>query len=149
MLVSPKGEKYYTAFRFTFPCTSNIAEYESLVNGLDWARKRALKALRVYGDNELVVSQVKGISTTKNDILKAYKHRVWDAIEDFSAFNIIAIPRKFNQHANRLAAVGSQYDIPSNISKEVDQQHIKVIVRPSIPDNDINWQVFDSDEQIL
>lgn len=118
MLVSPKGERYYTTFRFSFSCTSNIVEYESLVDGLEWARKRGLKALRVYGDSELVVSQVKGISASKNDIMKAYKHRVWDAIEDFCAFNIVAIPRKFNQHADRLVSIGSQYDIPNSISKE-------------------------------
>ena len=96
MLVSPKEERYYTPFRFSFSCTSNTAEYESLVNGLEWARKRGLKALKVYGDSELVVSQVRGISATKNDALKAYKHRVWDTIEEFDAFNIVAVPRKLN-----------------------------------------------------
>ena len=37
MLVSPKNEKYYAAFRFSFSCTNNIAEYEGLIQGLEWA----------------------------------------------------------------------------------------------------------------
>lgn len=121
MLVSPEGERYYTTFRFSFSCTSNTKEYESLINGLEWARKRGLKALKVYGHSELVVSQEREISAAKNDTLKAYNHRFWDAIEDFCAFNIVAIPRKLNQNVDRLAVVGSQYDIPNSILKEIDQ----------------------------
>lgn len=95
------------------------------------------------------MNKVKGLVFVKNDTLKAYKHRLWDVIEDFSSFNIVTIPRKLNQHADRLAAVGAQFDIPINIKRGCDEQHIKIIVRPSIPDNNINWQVFESDEQIL
>ena len=39
MLISLDNEKYYGAFRFNFSCTNNIAEYEGLIQGLEWARK--------------------------------------------------------------------------------------------------------------
>ncbi|XP_057825751.1 uncharacterized protein LOC131037573 [Cryptomeria japonica] len=149
MLVSPKGEKYYAAFKLGFACTNNTTEYEGLIQGLEWARKRGIKNLKVHGDSELIVNQVRGLNAVKNDNLKAYKLRVWDSIEDFDAFNIVAVPRSRNQHADWLAAVGAQYDIPNSIKRVCDQQHIKIIIRPSIPDNNVNWQVFESDEQIL
>ena len=45
--------------------------------------------------------------------------------------------------------MGAQFDIPEKISKENIQQHVKIVVRPSILDDHTNWQVFESDEQIL
>ena len=58
MLVSPLEEKYYASFRLFFSCIDNIAEYEGLIAGLEWARKRGISVMKVYGDSELVVNQV-------------------------------------------------------------------------------------------
>ena len=81
-------------------------------------------------------------------LIKSYKHRVWDFLEGFNAFNIQSIPRKENRHANRLAAIGASYDVSGDL-EEKKKQKIKIIVRPAIPDNNIHWQVFESDEQIV
>ena len=64
------------------------------------------------------MNQVRGLNTTKNDNLKLYKNWVWDIIEEFSAFNIVSIPRNQNQHTDRLVVVGAQFDIPTEISKK-------------------------------
>ena len=125
-----------------------MAEYESLIQGLLLAQKRGIQALRVYGDSELVVNQVRNQNITKNGLLKSYKHRVWDFLEGFNASNIQSIPRKGNRHADRLAAIGASYDVPGDLEKKKEQK-IRMVVRPAIPDNDIHWQVFESDEKIV
>ncbi|KAH9327493.1 hypothetical protein KI387_007671, partial [Taxus chinensis] len=61
---------------------------------------------------------VKGKHAAKNDLLKCYKNRVWDLIEDFEGFGIKSIPRKENQPADRLAAVGAAFDIMESIQKD-------------------------------
>ena len=71
MLVSPRGDKYYAAFHFSFACTNNTAEYEGLIQGLEWARMRGVKRLRVFGNSELIVNQVRGLHITKNNTLKS------------------------------------------------------------------------------
>ena len=81
MLVSPDNERYYAAFRFNFSCTNNTTEYEGLIQGLEWARKCGIKCLRVYGDSELVVNQIRCLNAAKNDILKSYRHCVWDYLK--------------------------------------------------------------------
>ena len=91
----------------------------------------------------MVVNQARNKNVTKNDFLKSHKHRVWDFLESFNAFNIQSIPRIENRHANRLVVVGASYDVPKILEAE-KKQHIKVVVRPAIPDNNTNWQVFDS-----
>ncbi|KAH9308825.1 hypothetical protein KI387_036736, partial [Taxus chinensis] len=52
-----------------------------------------------------------GLHAAKNDLLKCSKNRVWDLMEDFEGFGIKSIPRKENQAADRLAAVGAAFDI--------------------------------------
>ena len=56
MLISPTNERYYASFRFTFSYTNNVVEYEALVHGLNWAIKRGISCLQVFGDLELIVN---------------------------------------------------------------------------------------------
>ncbi|KAH9327817.1 hypothetical protein KI387_043751 [Taxus chinensis] len=137
VLVSPQGVKYYSDFRFQFACSNNTAEYEALVQGMHWAIKKKIKNLQVFGDSELIVNQVKGQHAAKNDLLRCYKNRVCDLMEDFEGFGIKAIPRKENQATDRLAAIGAAFDIVENIQKDKVQPNIHMIVRPSVPDNDL------------
>ncbi|KAH9325207.1 hypothetical protein KI387_005385, partial [Taxus chinensis] len=81
-----------------------------------------------------------GQHAAKNDLLRCYKNRVWDLVEDFEGFGIKAIPKKENQVADRLAAVGAAFDIVENIQQDKVQPNIHVIVRPSVLDNDVSWQ---------
>ena len=148
MLISPAQIRYYFSFRLQFSCTNNVAEYQPLIQGLLLAQKRGIQALGVYGDSELVVNQVRNQNITKNGFLKSYKHRVWDFLEGFNAFNIQSIPRKENRYADRLAAIGASYVVPRNLEEEKKQQ-IRVVVMPTILDNNIHWQVFESYEKIV
>ena len=86
-MISPIDERYYASFRFTFGYTNNVAKYEALIHGLKWAIKRGINYLQVFGDSELIVNQVRGIHTTKNNLLKSYKNVVWDLIEGLEVFN--------------------------------------------------------------
>ena len=87
-------------------------------------------------------------NVTKNGLLKSYKHRAWDFLEGFNAFNIQSIPRKGNRHADRLVAIGASYDVLGDLEEKKKQQ-IKMVVRPAIPNNDIHWQMFESNEKIV
>lgn len=138
MLTSPKGEKYYFSFRLQFSCTNNVAEYEALILGLQMTQKRGIKSLKVHGDNELVLNHIRAQRTTKNNLLKSYKHRACDLIEGFEAFNISSVPRNHNKHVDRLAAIGAQHDIPYHVVTEKEQQ-IKLVARPTMPNNQVNW----------
>lgn len=75
LLVSPRREKYNFSFRLHFCCTNNVAEYEDLMLGLQTTQRRDIKSLKVHGDSELVVNQIRDQNNTKNNLLKFYKHR--------------------------------------------------------------------------
>ena len=72
---------------------------------------------------------------SKNDLLKSSKHVFWDLIKGLEAFNLQFVPRNQNKHADKLVVVGAQYDIPTEISKSVRKNHVKVIMRPVVPNN--------------
>ncbi|KAH9293316.1 hypothetical protein KI387_041479, partial [Taxus chinensis] len=58
-----------------FSYSNNTAEYEALIHGLHWARKKGIKNLQVFRDSELIINQVMGQHATKNNLLKNYKNR--------------------------------------------------------------------------
>src|SRR5271156_4323021 len=86
--VSPSGITFKYSFLLSFQCTNNTAEYEALLLGLNIETKHGIKLLRVFGDSELAISQIRAKYAAKNDRLKQYKHVVWDSIEFFYAFSI-------------------------------------------------------------
>jgi ribonuclease HI len=47
------------SYRLEFDCTNNIVEYEALLLGLELAREMGIKVLKVIGDSDLVVLQVR------------------------------------------------------------------------------------------
>jgi ribonuclease HI len=84
------------SYRLEFDCTNNIVEYEALTIGLDLALDRKIKCLKVIGDFDLIVSQIKKKFTTKNERLRRYRNLILDTIELFDAFSIEVVPRDKN-----------------------------------------------------
>jgi len=75
--------------------------------------------------------------------MKGYQHEVWNLINYFDLFNITTIPHSLNVVANTLANTTSRFT-PMNNGFTVE-----IIFRPSIPDNVINWRVFNDDSQLI
>jgi len=114
--------------------------------GLKAAKDMNVKHLEVFGDSELVVSQVKDKYKLKQIRLKQYKNEVCDLIErDFLAFNLSFVPRAENQLEDSLtlAASGLRARLVQHIKYEVQMKYI-----PSIPDNIKHWKVFQDDKEI-
>ena len=121
MLIYPSLEKFYSSYKLQFNCTNNVAEYEALIQGLQLAQKRGIKSLRVHGDSNFVVNQVRNQNIKNNEFLKTYKQRVWDLLEGFQAFNIQSVPRRENKHANMHATIGAQYDVPKHVEDDKEK----------------------------
>ena len=56
MLIPPEEEVIPLSFKLQFFNTNNTAEYESLLLGMQAARERGIKNIKVQGDAELVVN---------------------------------------------------------------------------------------------
>ena len=80
VLIHPKENKKFLSCRLEFECTNNTAEYEALVQGLKKVIELKLKNLKVYGDSEIVVKQIRNKIHYISPHLKAYQNEVWDLL---------------------------------------------------------------------
>lgn len=93
--------------RLEFECTNNTAEYEALVQGFNKAIYLKVKCLKVFGDSDIIVRQVRNSIHYMSPHLKGYQQEVWKWIDNFKAFHITYIPRSKNAAADTLANVAS------------------------------------------
>ena len=59
VLIDPKKNKHFLSCRLEFECTNNTVEYEALVQGLRKAIELKVENLKVYGDFEIIVKQIR------------------------------------------------------------------------------------------
>ena len=80
VFVSPEGGIIRHSFALTEPCTNNEAEYEALIAGLEVALEMGIQNLEVFGDSQLVISQVKGEFQTLKLELWEYRKKVMELV---------------------------------------------------------------------
>ncbi len=81
VLVSPKQESTHLPFKLTFQVTNNIAEYEALILGLNAAKDRGIKNIKVFGDVDLIIQQVNKTFKARHLRLKAYTGRQCSSLQ--------------------------------------------------------------------
>ena len=82
-IISPNSNSKIYSFKLTFECTNNVAEYETLLLGLNALKKLKEKIIDVFGDYELMVNQVNGSYQTKHPGMRVYRNEVWDMLGIF------------------------------------------------------------------
>ena len=58
VLVSPHNHVISCAFSLTEPCSSNVAEHNALLIGMQLAEEIGVKYLQAHGEAKLIISQV-------------------------------------------------------------------------------------------
>ena len=118
------GEAVAMSFKLNFPCTNNTAEYEAYLTGLAVAREMGIKHLRVIGDLNLVVYQVKGEFALKEPSLAPYRTMAQMLEDSFEDFDIQHSQRSNNRFADALATLGAR------ISFEGTATEVTIIKKP-------------------
>lgn len=94
--------------------TNNIAEYVSLIYGLQLAFFYSLKKIRVYTDSQLLANQINGLFKIKDKNLKIFYDLNKQLISFFDFFEIIHVPREKNKVADKLAAAAIELESKYN-----------------------------------
>ena len=82
------------SFKLYFECTNNVAEYDSLILGLNALKTMKAIKITIYGDLELIVDQVKGIYEEKHPKMRSYRNLVLELLEEFDEYTISLIPKE-------------------------------------------------------
>lgn len=83
--------------------TNNHAEYTGLILGLQQAKEIGIKNLKVEGDSQLVINQMKGIYRCQSKNLLDLYDRAKDLESEFEKIEYFHIYRKDNKRADQLA----------------------------------------------
>jgi ribonuclease HI len=73
ILKDTKGRKTLIACRIEFPCTNNIFEYEDLLQGLRKEVDLKDEKIKVFGDSEIIIKQVRNAIHFLSSHLKNYQ----------------------------------------------------------------------------
>ena len=142
-ITSPSDEGKLYSYKLNFDCTNNMAEYESLILGLEFLKRMNAQNIYVFGDSELVIKQVEGVYQTKDIRMRAYRNLFLDMLENFQAYSFIVKTRDQNSIADSLAVSASLFIIPIH---STEKYQVEVHHRPAIPENITHWQVFEDDQ---
>lgn len=82
--------------------TSNIAEYNALIAGINACLNHGVSVVNIKGDSQLVVNQVKGKWKIKTHHLAEKREHVVRLLKGFQSWNINWIPREQNRIADAL-----------------------------------------------
>ena len=101
--IGPDGKPFKRLKKFLGSATNNVAEYSALIVAVESAIALGIKRLRVRGDSELVVKQIKGLYRVKSPDLKQLYERVTELVRSFDSFEIGHVRREGNAEADALA----------------------------------------------
>ena len=82
------GDTIPLSVKLGFFCSNNVAKYEAYLTGLTIALNIGVKHIRVLGDSNLVISQVKGDFALREQSLAAYRTWAQRLKQEFQTFNI-------------------------------------------------------------
>ncbi|XP_022875765.1 uncharacterized protein K02A2.6-like [Olea europaea var. sylvestris] len=105
----------------------NEVKYEAVVIGLELTRSLELEHIRVFGDSQLVVGQIKGSFERNDEKMSLYCLKVHDLQRQFTSCEILKIAREDNSKADTLSRL-----IFMRIDGLDRTVHIKIVIEPSI-----------------
>src|SRR5262245_55411700 len=103
VITDQAGRKIATLSEYLGHQTNNYAEYHGLLAALDYAVKHGHKAMKVVGDSELLVKQIRGQYKVKSPALLDLYQRARQMIAQLDWFSIQHVLREKNMEADRLA----------------------------------------------
>ena len=136
VIQTPKGDKIKCMIRLDFPTTSNEAEYEALVAGLDLAKATDAENVVLHCDSQVITSQKNGDYKCKNERMKRYLEEVRNRTSSLKV-KFVQILREENECVDRLAKVAlAEYML-------VPEQVLSFIQNFSLIDGKTNVQEVD------
>ena len=101
--ISLDGKEIHTISRKIGIATKNEAEYQALIDGLNYCIENSIKEIEVFLDSNLVVEQVNKNFKVKAGNLKALNSQVENMIKEFEYIEFKHVYREENKRADQLA----------------------------------------------
>ncbi len=103
--VTLDGKEIHTISKKIGIATNNEAEYQALINALNYCIANSIDEIEVYLDSELVVEQVNKNYKVKAANLKALNSEVEGLVQQFKYVKFNHVYREDNKRADQLANI--------------------------------------------
>ncbi len=103
--ISLDGKEIHTISREIGIATNNEAEYQALIDGLNYCIDNSINEVDVFLDSKLVIEQVKKNYKVKAHNLKEYNSQVENMIKEFKYIEFKHVYREDNKRADQLANI--------------------------------------------
>nr|GEW34771.1 reverse transcriptase domain-containing protein [Tanacetum cinerariifolium] len=107
ILIIPEGTEFTYALRFQFTASNNEVEYEALIAGLRITTQMGVRNVHISIDSKLVVNQVLGTYSAKEENMIKYLEKTKSLISGFTNFSISQVPRSKNKKADAMSKIAS------------------------------------------
>ncbi|XP_020254135.1 uncharacterized protein LOC109831209 [Asparagus officinalis] len=115
VFISPNGHVIPRGFSLIAPCTNNVAKYNALLLGMQFAEQLNIQHLEAYGDFQLIVNQVCGEYEVRNEDLLSYYFTVLKQARKFKDLFIGYIPQAQNAYTDALASLATSLALPIGV----------------------------------
>ena len=89
------------------PYSNNVAEYNTLLVGLQLTQQIGVQYLEAYGDSKLIINQIKREYEVCHEDLIPYHHATIKLADSFDGFYISHVSRLWNTKADALAVLAA------------------------------------------
>jgi len=100
------GEVVHEIAKYIGEVTNNVAEYEALLEALDYCVKHKLSPVEILADSQLLIRQLCGQYKVKHENIKPLYQRARDYLVHLKVTGYQHVPREQNKHADKLANQG-------------------------------------------
>jgi len=101
--ISLDGKEIHTISREIGIATNNEAEYQALIDGLNYCIENSINEVDVFLDSKLVIEQVNKNFKVKAKNLKEFNIQVENLIKEFKYIEFNHVYREDNKRADHLA----------------------------------------------
>ncbi len=101
--ISLDGKEIHTISRKIGIATNNEAEYQALIDALNYCIENSIKEIEVFLDSNLVVEQVNKNFKVKAGNLKTLNSKVESMVKEFKYIEFKHVYREENKRADQLA----------------------------------------------
>jgi len=101
--ISLDGKEIHTISREIGIATNNEAEYQALIDGLNYCIDNSINEVDVFLDSKLVIEQVNKNYKVKAHNLKEFNSQVENMIKEFKYIEFNHVYREDNKRADQLA----------------------------------------------
>jgi ribonuclease HI len=106
VILNDKGTAVHEIAKYIGVTTNNVAEYEALLEALDYCVKRKLSPVEILADSQLLIRQLSGQYKVKHPNIIPLHRKAKEYMAQLEITGVTHVLREFNKAADKLANRG-------------------------------------------